>query len=184
MVLLDVTERRSLEAELRRLAHLDPLTEVYNRRRFMELAAGEFAVPPAGGGDLALLMLDIDEFKGMNDRYGHGVGDEVIRAVAQACAGVVGPGDAVARMGGEEFAILLPNASASQAADLGLRLLRAVNDTPLRVGTLTIPVGISVGGTCRVPADPHMDAVLTRADRALYAAKRAGRARLVFDVRA
>ena len=181
LVLLDVTERRHLEAELRRLAAVDPLTGVFNRRRFVDEAEAAFGASHAHGDPLALLMLDIDHFKLVNDRYGHGLGDEVIRTVAQRCQAVVRPGDVLARIGGEEFAILLPSASAAQARDLGEGLLRAVSARPLQVGDVVIPVGVSVGGTCLTAEDPHMDAVLSRADRALYGAKRAGRGCMVFD---
>lgn len=181
LVLLDVTERRHLEAELRRLAAVDPLTGVFNRRRFVDEAEAAFHASQAHGGPLALLMLDIDHFKAVNDRYGHGIGDAVIRTVAKRCQAAVRPGDVLARIGGEEFAILMPSASAAQARDVGQDLLRAVGEQPLRVGDLVIAVGVSVGGTCLSGEDPNMDAVLSRADRALYGAKRAGRGRMVFD---
>ncbi len=181
LVLLDVTERRHLEAELRRLAAIDPLTGVFNRRRFVDEAEAAFHASHAHGGPLALLMLDIDHFKAVNDRYGHGIGDEVIRTVARRCQSAVRSGDVLARIGGEEFAILMPGASVTQAQDVGQGLLRAVGEQPFLVGGLVIPVGISVGGTCLNGEDPHMDAVLSRADRALYGAKRGGRGRMVFD---
>ncbi|WP_051356346.1 GGDEF domain-containing protein [Azorhizobium doebereinerae] len=181
LVLLDVTEQRRLEAELRWLANVDPLTEAFNRRRFLAEAELTFATCRENGRALTLLMLDIDHFKAVNDRHGHGVGDEVIRLVARRCQEAVRAGDMLARMGGEEFAVLLPDAGPADARRVADGLLDAVTATPLQLGALNLPVGISIGGTCARPDDPHVDAVLKRADRALYTAKNAGRGRVVFD---
>ncbi|WP_208948237.1 sensor domain-containing diguanylate cyclase [Segnochrobactrum spirostomi] len=103
----DVTEQRALEAELSRLARRDSLTGVPNRRALLEVAEATFAAQQP----FSLLMLDIDHFKAINDRYGHPAGDDVIRAVAARCGGTLREGDILARFGGEEFAVLLPNTS-------------------------------------------------------------------------
>ncbi|MGU3496270.1 GGDEF domain-containing protein [Xanthobacteraceae bacterium A53D] len=181
LVLFDITEQRRLEAELRRLANVDPLTETFNRRRFLTEAETAFSDWQRNGSAMALLMLDIDHFKGVNDRHGHGVGDEVIRMVAHRCQQTIHNGHILARMGGEEFAVLLPGANAEAARQTADRLLAAVSTTPLTIGALAVPVGISIGGTCARAGDTRLEMILNRADRSLYAAKHAGRGRAVFD---
>ena len=123
-------------------------------------------------------MVDIDWFKKLNDTFGHGVGDHVLREVAQAIAGAVREGDVPARFGGEEFAVLLRNPGAEVAVEVGERVRRAVSSLDLRrigVPGVTVSVGVAVADS------PEMDlhVVIDEADRALYRAKRAGRNRVV-----
>lgn len=181
LVLFDITEQRRLEAELRRLANMDPLTETFNRRRFLAEAEAAFSGHQRTGQNLALLMLDIDHFKSVNDQHGHGVGDEVIRLVASRCQRAIRDGDVLARMGGEEFAVLLPETTAEDARRVADRLLDAVASTPLAINALRLSIRVSVGGACARKDDESLDAVLVRADHALYAAKRAGRGRVMFE---
>lgn len=181
LVLLDVTERRQLEAELRRLATTDPLTQLFNRRHFMDVAQNTFAQARRTHAPLSLLMLDIDHFKTVNDTHGHGVGDAVIREVASRCQNALRPDDLIARMGGEEFAVLMPATPLPDAHRQAERLLEAIVSRPLVAANVTLPVSVSIGGAQCLPDDLTLDATLTRADRALYAAKRSGRGRAVFD---
>ena len=179
MVLWDMTERRQLEAELRRMAETDPLTGLANRRAFFDKAEVAFAGSRAGQWALSVLVIDIDHFKTINDRFGHAAGDEVIRKVAECCAATLRPSDTVARIGGEEFAVLLSAQGAAVAAATARRLLAAVTRRPISVAGREIPVAVSIGLAPRRPADDGFAAMLARADAALYVAKNTGRGRVV-----
>lgn len=170
----DLTGQRTLEAELRRMAETDSMTGIHNRRRYLEVGEASFAA----GGPLSVLVIDIDRFKRVNDRHGHAAGDVVIRAVADRCATGLGEGEVVGRLGGEEFAVLLP-ADAGAAAALGERLRLSVSGTPVAWGDATIPVAVSIGVATRRPEDRAFTDILARADAALYEAKRTGRGRVV-----
>ena len=173
----DVTEQRQLEAELRRLAGTDALTGLLNRRAFLERAA---EVPKRTTEPPALLMLDLDHFKAVNDRFGHAVGDRALQAVAERWRRLLRDSDVIARVGGEEFAVLLPGTGQATAAAVAERLREAVGDTPLAIGGHSLALTASIGAAVAEPADHDFDAVLQRADRALYAAKAGGRNRVVF----
>lgn len=179
MVLWDVTEQRALEAELRRLAQSDPLTGIRNRRAFFEAAEATFAASRAADGAQALLILDIDHFKAINDRYGHPAGDTVIRTIAERCAAVLREGDIFARIGGEEFAVLLPAAELAVVQAIAERLLDAVAGAPIIADGVAIPARLSIGATTRATADESFIAMMARADGALYEAKNGGRGRVV-----
>jgi diguanylate cyclase (GGDEF)-like protein len=127
---------------------------------------------------VGVLMVDIDRFKALNDTFGHGVGDHVLREVATAIAGAVRDGDVPARFGGEEFAVLLRNPSPQVAVDIGERVRRAVGALDLR--RMGVPgVSVSVGVAVADEPDVPLEAVIDDADRALYRAKRGGRDRVV-----
>jgi diguanylate cyclase (GGDEF)-like protein len=123
-------------------------------------------------------MVDIDHFKQINDAHGHEIGDEVLKAVAGAIAGAVRDGDVPARVGGEEFAVLLRNPSGRMAVEVGERVRAAVGALDLR-GTGVSGVSVSVGVAVATAAGEPMTQLLSLADRALYRAKRAGRDRVV-----
>jgi diguanylate cyclase (GGDEF)-like protein len=176
----DVTERRRLEEDLRRAAETDPLTGVSDRRRFFGRAADALAEGEAMGRPLSLLMVDIDHFKRINDRFGHAAGDEVLRAAARRMAEAVRLEDTVGRFGGEEFAVLLPGLDRPAAAAVAERLRAVTADPPVEIGEIRIAISISIGGVTHVGGPVRLDALLERADHALYDAKRAGRDRVVF----
>lgn len=158
-------------------AATDPLTGLPNRRYFDEFASLLAGGRRAGDG-VAVLMVDIDKFKGLNDTYGHPVGDQVLRAVAEAITRAVRDQDVPARIGGEEFAVLLRNPGPAVAIEVGERVRNAVRDLDLR--SLGIPgVSVSVGVAIATGADEAIQAVLDRADQALLRAKRAGRDRVI-----
>jgi diguanylate cyclase (GGDEF)-like protein len=159
-------------------AKIDVLTGLPNRRYFDEALAMER--PRRRTEDsLGILMIDIDHFKILNDRFGHGTGDRVLRAVADAIARTVRTDDTPARYGGEEFAVLLRRTSAEQAVEVGERVRRAVQR--LRPASLGIdePVTVSVGVAVAAPGQPVGARLVERADQALYRAKRQGRDRVV-----
>jgi diguanylate cyclase (GGDEF)-like protein len=158
-------------------ANIDALTNLPNRRYFNELLA--ILRPGRRTGDrTGILMIDIDYFKRLNDRYGHATGDVVLRAVAGAIAATIRAEDSPARYGGEEFVVILRRASASAAADVAERIRLAVAELPLEPMRIEEPVTVSVGVAVAGEDETDMRTIIERADRALYAAKRAGRDRI------
>jgi diguanylate cyclase (GGDEF)-like protein len=163
------------DAETR--ASTDALTGLPNRRYFDEFCA-LLAHRRRADDAVGVLMVDIDHFKRVNDRYGHDAGDEVLRAVAMAIGGAVRDGDVPARFGGEEFAVLLRNPSERVAMEVGERIRAAVGSLDLR--TMGVPpVSVSVGVAIEHDPDAPIAEVVADADRALYRAKRGGRDRVV-----
>ena len=163
------------QAEAR--ASTDALTGLPNRRYFDEFCA-LLARRRRAEDAVGVLMVDIDKFKGLNDRFGHQVGDEVLRAVAGAIVGAVREDDVPARYGGEEFAVLLRNPTRPIAVEVGERVRQAVGSLDLRrwgVSTVSVSVGVAVADD---PEEP-IEVIIEQADRALYDAKRRGRDRVV-----
>ena len=172
----DVTQRKNLERELHRLATTDVLTGMANRRAFLEQAELVYAQALAQGEPLTLLMLDLDYFKSINDRFGHLEGDRALVEFAQAVKTRLRAGDSVGRLGGEEFGVLLPMTSVPEGLEVAERILQSIRALELRdeAGT-TYRITSSVGlGTCR-PSDRSLRDMLDRADQALYLAKHRGR---------
>lgn len=180
VIVTDVTERLRAEAELQRLVDTDDLTGALTRRRFLALAAEEIVRSVRYGRPLSLLMLDLDHFKTVNDTHGHATGDRVLREVTAACVGSLRGNDRFARLGGEEFAALLPETAADGAIRLAERLRAAVAATAVATATEPVRLTVSVGVAERGP-DDGLDDLLRRADRRLYLAKQAGRDRVVAD---
>lgn len=173
--------RDNLRAGLR-LAMVDPLTGLFNRRyasRHLETFA---ARARATGRSFAMMMLDLDRFKSVNDRYGHEAGDEVLREFARRLLDNVRSGDLVARLGGEEFFVAMPDIDAAQAAEIAERVRGAVAGTPfvLRDGALHLPVTVSIGLSLAEGGNGDPAELIRRADAALYASKHAGRNRVTF----
>ena len=158
----------------------DGLTRVYNRKHFDNLITKEFAFASRHGSPLALLFIDLDFFKKVNDNFGHPAGDFVLSEVSSVLTSAVRSEDVVARFGGEEFCVLCRGTDAVGARDLAERLRVEIEQRRLVYGTKVIPVTISVG-VAAMP-DPTMTqsiALLAAADKALYEAKRAGRNRVI-----
>jgi diguanylate cyclase (GGDEF)-like protein len=181
LVLWDVTEQRRLEAELRATASTDSLTGLLNRRGFAERADAAVAASRSDRAPLAVLMIDIDHFKAINDRFGHAVGDQVLKTVAQRASGALRREAVFARLGGEEFAVLLPGADRAQATTVAGRLHAAISNAPMAVNGHTIGVTVSVGGAMLRGSDLGADMLVDRADGGLYAAKANGRNRIEFE---
>lgn len=179
VVLRDVTERKSTGDEIRRLLITDQLTGVSNRARFFELAEAEFARWKRFRQPLSALMVDIDHFKRVNDTYGHAAGDEVLKQVAISLQTGLRSIDVIGRLGGEEFAILLPSIDLQGAEMVADRLRRAVAGlSPVADGT-AIPVTVSLG-VAEIAGDAReFDSLLKAADAALYGAKQGGRNKVV-----
>ena len=171
----EISERKRLEEELRRLATTDPLTGTLNRRSFFERSSGDDFRRRQQDGS-AVVMFDVDHFKLINDTFGHAAGDAALAQIADICRANLREQDSVGRLGGEEFACLLPGVTASQARTTAERLRTAVaeQDIILADGRKT-SVTISAGLALFTPGDETLDAVLRRADSALYLAKKHGR---------
>jgi diguanylate cyclase (GGDEF)-like protein len=153
--------------EAEQLSRTDPLTGIANRRAFYEAAAGFV------GGAVALAIVDIDRFKRINDRNGHAAGDLVLKAVATMMRVELGDLGVVARIGGEEFALISTHASAAVMRDRLQAFRRCVAETPTTAAAGSVEVTVSIGFACRRLA--NLDALYSSADAALYAAKSAGR---------
>lgn len=178
VVFRDISELRAKQEELLRLASTDPLTGTHNRRRFLELLDAELARVRRHGGTAALLMTDLDHFKRVNDEHGHAVGDIVLRHYADTVSRTLRKIDAVGRLGGEEFAILMPGETVDGARELAERLRSRLSHSAARTDECEIPITTSIGITLLRPGDDGADTALQRADQALYAAKAAGRDRV------
>ncbi len=161
--------------ELIDLARTDPLTGCHNRRSFLRESESEFNRFRRYGADMSVIMLDIDNFKKINDTYGHAAGDEVIRRLAQICIDNIRKSDVLGRLGGEEFAILMPETSAENAQIAAEKLRTALEDTPVAFNGHDITFTVSLGLTLASPDDEEMFQVVNRADEALYRAKNGGR---------
>ena len=165
-------------AKLRRLLRTDHLTGAYNRSHFFETAERLLQAGAAGRHPLSLVAIDVDHFKQVNDTHGHAKGDDVLRAIALACMGVLRPGDIFARIGGEEFAVLLPGLGLAGAVALAERLRATVAQVALDTATGPLRTTASFGCAEATLETTTVEALLGRADEALYAAKRAGRNRV------
>ena len=175
----DISPRKAMEESLLQLATSDPLTGLWNRRHFTEMVRGELGRVRRGQSQAALLLLDLDFFKRINDTHGHAAGDEVLRHFTATVSTQLREADVFARLGGEEFAILLPCIDGLGAVRVADRLRRMVADHPAQAGEVALHYSVSIGAAMLEPADEGYEAAYARADEALYAAKRAGRNRVL-----
>lgn len=177
---------REVSAELDRLARTDALTGIANRRAFFDVLGVEFRRSRRYGRHLSVLMLDLDHFKAVNDRWGHPFGDHVLRELARLVAANVRESDILGRYGGEEFALALPETAEAAALGVGEKLRAAVEEHEFRtedtppVDEPPVRITISIG-VASLPVEEEQDEVelIGRADQALYEAKRTGRNRVV-----
>ncbi|MBA4109693.1 MAG: GGDEF domain-containing protein [Leptothrix sp. (in: Bacteria)] len=169
------------EKQLRILATTDPLTQLLNRRSFLEVADYELIQRKRHLAPLAFVLADIDHFKSINDQHGHAVGDAVLKAVSQVLSQAVREQDSVARWGGEEFLILMPNATLEAASMVAERLREKVTAIEVSVGEQTIHVSMTFGVSSHRLEEP-VDAPVSRADSALYQGKARGRNQVVAEV--
>jgi diguanylate cyclase (GGDEF)-like protein len=167
-------------AKLQEMADRDGLTGIANRRFFGERMRDEFSRWQRYGGDLSMLLFDLDHFKGINDEFGHLVGDTVLRAVAERVVRSVRAQDVFARFGGEEFALLLPCTHFSDAMLVAEKVRKAICETPIDIEGTRVLVTASFGGAAaRRDVTATCEALINEADAALYSAKRQGRNRSV-----
>ena len=176
---VDVTERRRIDKELQASATTDSLTDLPNRRQFLARLREEFLrVQRLDNQQSSVLMLDLDLFKEVNDTYGHAAGDAVLRHFAQQMRNAIRKIDTAGRLGGEEFAVIMPGADSVAARASAERLREIVAKTPLVQDGETIPLTVSIGVATIEPCDRNDGTTLIRADGALYRAKRNGRNRV------
>ncbi|MDD5384366.1 MAG: GGDEF domain-containing protein [Gallionella sp.] len=165
--------------ELEYLARFDHLTGVANRHYFVEMVEAEIARSSRYGKPLSILMMDIDQFKEINDVYGHQAGDIILRALCETCKIVLRAVDIVGRWGGDEFAILLPETPSTIASHVAERLRVAIESTVVDLEMHSpFHFSVSIGCASRNAKDDNLDTLLNLADKALYDAKRTGRNRV------
>jgi diguanylate cyclase (GGDEF)-like protein len=172
-------ELEIMNHELRRLATTDPLTRLSNRRHFFSLANAEFSKAQRHNRPLSIIMMDVDEFKMLNDTYGHAAGDKALDILADCCREAVRESDLVGRIGGEEFAICCPDADLQGASVIAERIRTTCERRVVSFGERTFTFTVSLGVTCRAKNDSNFDDMLNRADQLLYQAKGAGRNKAV-----
>ena len=173
--LVDITERRELETELKQLAFHDSLTGIGNRRQVEDLLEAETRRATRYASDLSVIMLDVDRFKPINDRYGHAIGDQVLQQLVRVVGARLRSSDTLGRWGGEEFVILLPEADRHGASRLAEELREAIAATDMPgPGCITVSQGLAQYRPGELPRD-----LIKRADDALYQAKRSGRDRVI-----
>ncbi|WP_395621167.1 GGDEF domain-containing protein [Dokdonella sp.] len=175
-----------LNKDLARLATLDPLTEVFNRRTMTDLANKAVAASKRHGRPLSLLILDIDHFKRINDEFGHEAGDLALCRFVELVREMLRSSDVVARIGGEEFVVLLPDTDQASAAVLAERIRQHLHATEFTVSGWPVPLRVSIGVGSIGPEVSNLESLLREADHAMYEAKRTGRDRVVLaaDLRA
>jgi diguanylate cyclase (GGDEF)-like protein len=171
-------ELERIRAEVHMLAITDELTHVYNRRHFVKLAEHELERAKRYRHHLSIIIFDIDDFKKVNDHYGHLCGDAVLQGLSLACKSILRQCDVFARFGGEEFILLLPETDEAGAMHVANRLLQLIGNHAVEYQDLEIPITVSVGVTTNDPDGDTLDDLLNRADRAMYQAKRLGKNRL------
>ncbi len=182
VVFQNITEQKALQARLITLTTTDDLTGLYNRRYFQKQLSKEFARYQRSFSVTTVMMLDLDYFKTINDTFGHAAGDKVLQDFAKLLTHAQRNSDFCARVGGEEFALLLPNTSLHDAMSFAERLLKQVREHVFSFEGKRIPLTVSIGCAEMQMGDTHPDLVLARADRALYQAKESGRDRvMVYD---
>ncbi len=174
----EIARRQELEEELRALASVDGLTGIANRRHFLELCEKELSRAQRYNHPLALMMMDVDHFKRVNDTYGHAAGDEVLKQLAATCAANLRGPDILGRLGGEEFAVAMPECGIEAAGHAAERLRQrlAKIEVPSEQGAISFTISI---GVIVLKSGEDLTAALDRADKAMYAAKQGGRNRVV-----
>jgi len=178
--MVDITERRQIEQELQRQARIDYLTGIANRRYFIDQSELELSRTLRYDKQLSVLMLDIDHFKQVNDTHGHRTGDIVLQKLSLICKDALRDVDVLGRLGGEEFAVLLPETPLERAVEVAERLRDTVARSPIAVESgLPLNITVSIGVATLKGKETNIDMLLNLADGALYRAKEGGRNRVV-----
>jgi len=174
-------ELRKQQSKLKELAAIDPLTGISNRRSFYDKSKELVTYADIGDLEIGVLMLDLDNFKALNDTYGHAAGDEVLIEFTKLVEDCIRGSDVFARLGGEEFALLLPDAAEAATRRIAQRIIDRTGQMKIQHGEHEIGFTTSVGGTMWQSGENKIDIALNRADNNLYAAKNSGRNQLHFE---
>lgn len=174
----DIRRRKQAQDELEHRATHDPLTGVSNRREWFARGRVEVARSSRSGTPVAVLMLDLDDFKRINDRFGHEAGDTGLRRFTEACGSMLREYDVLGRLGGEEFAVLAPGTQRGDALALAERLRNRIADTTIELEGASVQLSVSIGVSGWEPGERSIEPAVRRADEHLYQAKRAGRDRV------
>ncbi|MDR3425177.1 MAG: diguanylate cyclase [Alphaproteobacteria bacterium] len=178
IALNDISQRKEMEAELFRQASTDSLTGISNRRYFQNIAEQELRRARRFARDMTAMMIDIDNFKPINDTYGHAAGDTIIQGVVKRAIESLRQSDSIGRIGGEEFAVVLPETPLAAAYDVADRLRAHIEEKPIVSGLNAVSCTVSIGIAQLSAQDGGIDDLLARADAALYLAKNHGRNRV------
>jgi diguanylate cyclase (GGDEF)-like protein/PAS domain S-box-containing protein len=178
-LLIDISEKKQLEIKLKKESTTDPLTGVFNRRYFMQHLSDEIRKVSVDHRSLSVLAIDFDHFKKVNDKYGHDAGDQVLKAVTIKLEQQIRKTDILARMGGEEFSVMLPNTHYSEAKIIAEKLRAAVANDAITHESDSIPITITIGVAATDNGYTDESSLLRRADRALYFGKESGRNKVV-----
>ena len=171
----DITEKVLLERKIKSLLERDYLTGIYNRRIFLMRLSECFSEYQRYGNEVSLLMIDFDKFKYWNDKLGHSGGDKIICHVTELCTHILRAYDVFGRIGGEEFAVILPRTTVEQSDELAERLRQTVKTTPCLINGEAANVTISIGISQFEPTDESKSDILFRSDKAMYKSKQLGR---------
>ncbi|WP_162556205.1 sensor domain-containing diguanylate cyclase [Pseudomonas sp. 31-12] len=175
VVFRDITERKVSSENLADLLTKDHLTGAVNRAHFFNLAEKEFARATRYRQSISIIMLDADHFKLVNDRWGHPIGDEVLKSIVKVSEGVLRPADTIARFGGEEFVIMLPNTNSLETSVIAERLRSSIEASSVDAGGEGIKITVSIGCASMNESRSTLKQLLVSADSALYHAKSKGR---------
>lgn len=169
--------------EMERLATTDSLTGIFNRRHFLELGEKEMSRTQRYFRPMSVLLIDVDHFKNINDTFGHAAGDKTLKILTETCINALRENDLFGRLGGEEFAVILPENDEKCAADVAERLRKTMEELKITIDDKMIRFTISIGVASHRTNDKSIENILKRADDALYKAKKCGRNRVVSDCR-
>lgn len=175
---INISDRKKLEEQLQELADRDTLTGAYNRRHFMQIFDQEFSIAKRYRTKLSVLHIDIDNFKAINEKYGHDGGDAVLKRFVKFCEDNLRQSDLFARYDGVEFIVLMQNTPTLGAAIIAERIRATIEEMSVAYGKHTIQFTLSIGISLALDTDTSSTAVLNRADNALYLAKKNGRNRI------
>ena len=179
-IMMDITEQKEKEKELKKLAFNDPLTNLFNRRHFIESSKNIIALSKRESNEVSILILDIDDFKLINDRHGHENGDNVIIFITKKLKEICRESDLIARWGGEEFVILLPNTNQKGALKVASQIKEVISSHPISMAHgSSIKTTVSIGVSQIQNEDNNFEPALQKADQALYKAKKGGKNKIV-----